>query len=195
MQAFRRINDVLICDFEDTETHVLCGLVVSLIEVLLDAAPGCTGPGTSRTDTPEDIFAQLERELIGNDAFCDDPNPDPVLARMFPDPYPDDPRASQDFHRYTRVAQRDQKVAHARVVLEDVKASHQGRCVVESRNVEAWLKTLSAIRLALSVRLGIRTAEDAEALEELDVDDPMSAVAAIYDWLGFVLESLVVTLE
>lgn len=195
MQAFRRINDVLICDFEDTETHVLCGLLVSLIEVLLDAAPGCAGPGTSRTAAPDDVFAQLERELIGNDAFREDPNPDPVLARLFPDPYPDDPLASADFHRYTRVSQRDQKVAQARIVLDDIRACHQGRCVVEIRNVDAWLKTLSAVRLALSVRLGIRTAEDAEALEELDIEDPMSAVAAIYDWLGFVLESLVVTLE
>ena len=62
MQAFRRISGKLVCDFDDTERHVLCGLVISLIEVLLDAVPGCTGPGTDRITDTDDLFAQLERE-------------------------------------------------------------------------------------------------------------------------------------
>lgn len=195
MQAFRRVSGKLVCDFDDTERHVLCGLVISLIEVLLDAVPGCTGPGTDRIADAEDLFAQLERELITSDAFCGDPNPDPLLGRLFPDPYPDDPAASADFQRYTKVAQRDQKVNDARIMLADLHAITDGRCVVEMDNADAWLKTLSAVRLALSIRLEVRTAEDIDALAELDANDPMSAVAAIFDWLGFVVESLVVTLE
>ena len=64
------------------------------------------------------------------------------------------------------------------------------RCAVPDEHIDAWLKTLTAVRLALSVRLGILTADDADRLAELPEDDPMAAVFSVYEWLGWVQESL-----
>ena len=48
--------------------------------------------------------------------------------------------------------------------------------------VQAWLRTLAAIRLVLATRLGIEGADDH------DEDDPRFG---IYDWLGYRLDGLV----
>lgn len=201
MQAFRRCAAGLACVFEPAEISLLEGMLGQLIELLLDDSPGFNGPGTrpyvaSRPD--DDIFTRLEREMAPGEAdfFDDEPSFDPVLHRLFPDPYPDDPAASHDFQRFTHHAQLDDKVSAARTVLSDLQATHGGgRCAVPPAHTTAWLKSLTNIRLALSVRMGIGDAEDAERLAELPDDDPRSWIFSIYEWLGWVQESLLAAAE
>ena len=57
--------------------------------------------------------------------------------------------------------------------------------------MEAWLRTLTSVRLAVATRLGITDAETAERLAELPDDDPRSFLASVYDWLGFAQETMV----
>ncbi|MFT3862257.1 DUF2017 family protein [Micropruina sp.] len=81
----------------------------------------------------------------------------------------------------------------AQVVLSALIETNAGRdpVVVRSVDLEAWLKTIAAIRLTLSVRLGIETADDIDALERLDKHEPRAVLYGMYEWLGYFLESLI----
>lgn len=200
MHAFQRDAAQVSCRFEPSEVSLLAGLLNQLIELLLNDSPGADGPGTRRmapTSVEDDIFARLEREMAPQgDYFGDNPSLDPVVQRLFPDAYPDDPEASHDFQRFTRAAQLDDKVGAARLVLSDLATvCDQGRCAVPDGHTTAWLKSLTNVRLALAVRLDINDAEDADFAAELPDDDPRSWIYAIYEWLGWVQESLLAAHE
>ena len=79
---------------------------------------------------------------------------DPVLARLLPDAYRDDPEAAGEFRRYTELSLRDGKVAAARTVLGTLPA-RGGRVRLSQPDAEAWLRALNDVRLALGVRLGV----------------------------------------
>ena len=115
-----------------------------------------------------------------------------MIQRLFPDAYADDRVAAEEFHRYTADEQRRGRLAAAHLVLADLAATHAGRrpVTVASGHVDAWLKTVNSVRLSLAVRLGIEAEDDHEELERLPADDPRAYVLELYDWLGFVLESL-----
>ncbi|MFB9620406.1 DUF2017 family protein [Brooklawnia cerclae] len=195
MRAFRRHRAMVSCEFEEAEVELLRGLLGQLVELLLDDAGGHFGPGTQRVaplPDDDDIFARLEHEMTGDNQDIGDvaPHLDPVLQRLFPDAYPGDPVASHEFHRFTQTAQRDDKVVAAQVVMADLDQCDSGHCVVPDDHTDAWLKSLTNVRLALAVRLGIECAEDAEDLSELPDDNPRTWVFSIYEWLGWVQESL-----
>ncbi|MEZ5129651.1 MAG: DUF2017 family protein [Micropruina glycogenica] len=81
----------------------------------------------------------------------------------------------------------------AKLVLDALVETNGGRepVVVRATDLEAWLRTITAIRLAQAVRLGIETADDVQALEELDEDEPRAVLYGMYEWLGHFLESLI----
>ena len=56
-----------------------------------------------------------------------------------------------------------------------------------------WLGTLNDIRLALGTRLGIEQDDDA-VWDALPADDPRGTVHQIYQWLGWMQETLVAAL-
>jgi hypothetical protein len=60
--------------------------------------------------------------------------------------------------------------------------------------VQAWLRTLTSVRIAVATRLGITDAESAQELSELDDDDPRAFMVSVYDWLGFAQETLIAAL-
>ena len=47
------------------------------------------------------------------------------------------------------------------------------------------------MRLAIASRLGIDSEPDAEEIAFLDTDDPRAQVFEIYQWVGFLQETLV----
>ncbi len=57
--------------------------------------------------------------------------------------------------------------------------------------MEAWLRTLTSVRLAVATRLGITDAETADELADLPEDDPRSFLVSVYDWLGFAQETMI----
>ena len=57
-------------------------------------------------------------------------------------------------------------------------------------DLDAWLKTLTAVRLSLAARLGIETAEDAAELDGLPDEDPRLFVYRVYEWIAYLSENL-----
>lgn len=114
---------------------------------------------------------------------------DSALDRLTPDPYPDDREASAEYRSGTREDLLDQRLVDARAVRTALEDFEPGRAVetpsgveVPREELDAWLRTFSAIRLVLASRLGI-THDDAP-----DLQDPRYGT---YDWLGYRLEMLV----
>ncbi len=131
--------------------------------------------------------SQLEEMLaLSDSALLPD---DPVLARLLPDAYPDDPEAAGEFRRYTESGLRSGKVAAARTVLDTLPESG-GRVQLSADEAQAWLRSLNDIRLALGVRLDVT--EDREAmLERASHGGPQAAGLWVYDWLTLLQETLV----
>ena len=120
---------------------------------------------------------------------------DPALARLLPDAYSDDPEASAEFRRFTAERLAEQKADNARVVIASLsgpagEVPDDARAVdvrLDAEQAQAWLRTLTDIRLALAAGLGIEQDGD-----EGDVHDLESATRrAVYDWLAVVQEFLV----
>jgi hypothetical protein len=132
-----------------------------------------------------------------------DPPDDPVLARLLPTAYREDEDAAAEFRRYTESDLRDGKAATAATMIDTLEEAGLpddvgvGSAVVvdlelDGEQTMAWLKGFNDLRLALAVRLGVEEDEEAHrALETLPEDDPRSHLFAIYDWLGFLQETLV----
>jgi hypothetical protein len=60
--------------------------------------------------------------------------------------------------------------------------------------VQSWLRALTDIRLSLAVRLGIESEEDTQLVAQSG-DDAIVAMSDIYEWLGYVQETLISALE
>ena len=114
---------------------------------------------------------------------------DPVLARLLPDAYRDDPEAAGEFRRYTEPALRSAKHAAAQEML-DTLPDAGGRIQLTQDQALSWLKSLNDVRLALGVRLGV-TEDFEEQWARLKPDDPQWTAFEVYAWLGAVQESLV----
>ena len=132
-------------------------------------------------------LAALEAMVHGPGA--EEPPEDPVLARLLPDGYRDDPAAAGEFRKYTEPALRSTKHAAAREML-DTLPENGGRVQLTNQQALSWLKALNDVRLALGVRLGV-TEEFEEQWARLKPDDPKWAAFEVYGWLGAVQESLV----
>lgn len=185
--------------FDKGEAGLLASLVEQVVEVL-DPTGQVQRSRTARPagpDPEQDPFAQWEADFSAEVAgSVDDPEAgidldDPVVRRIFPDAYPDDPAASHDFRRFTQAQQREQKVTDAQVVLADLAGTgRRGVCHVEAEAVPAWLKTMTAVRLALAARLGIVDETSASEVAELPEQDPRSWVHELYQWTGWLQECL-----
>lgn len=141
--------------------------------------------------------AQLESlvtdfiELVGSERD----ETDPAIARLAPDVYPDDAEASRAFSAATRQDLLDRRAVDAetvRIALSGFRADPQSlsetealvtrEVVIPAADVDAWMRTLTAIRLVIASRLDIRGEDDH------DPDDPRYGV---YDWLGYRLELVI----
>lgn len=168
-----------------------------LIPLRPGADPGAghpTGTGEGEDEEPFDPFALWEQELDANRPEAERPT-DPVLLRLFPDAYPNDPKASAEFRRYTEPDQRQRKIDEALVVLSCLEASERGDKPVRVTpdQVEPWLRTLAALRLVLAERIGISN-ETPHGDPDAAMPEARDFMHEVYDWLGFVQESLLMAL-
>jgi hypothetical protein len=125
---------------------------------------------------------------------------DPVLARLFPAAYREDEDAAGEFRRYTETDLRSGKAGNAGLLIDALEEAGLPGEVEEAglfidvelspEEAMAWLKCFTDMRLALATRLGIED-DDEGYWESLPDDDPRSHVHDIYDWLGFLQETLV----
>lgn len=124
--------------------------------------------------------------LIGMPAGDVDPPDDPVLARLLPDAYRDDPMAAGEFRRFTDADLRAGKRANAQAVLDSLPEVG-GRIDLDRDQADQWLGALNDMRLALGTALGVT--EDTD-LEHVDEEDPRAQGLHVYGWLGWLEESL-----
>jgi len=165
----------------------LVGQIMTLVEPGASDPPGDNPPSHGpTTGTPDDLDA-LEAMLYPPGA-AQTPE-DPVLARLLPDAYSDDPEAAGEFRRYTEPALRSAKYEVARQLLDTLPEAG-GRIQLSHDEALSWLKALNDVRLALGVRLGV-TEEFEQDWAKLKPDDPQWTAYEVYAWLGAVQESLV----
>jgi hypothetical protein len=145
------------------------------------------GLPTEGTVDADDLAAMVE--LTDNAELPDDP----VLARLLPDAYRDDPEASGEFRRYTEQGLRSGKAAAARTVLATLPASG-GRIRLTEPEAQAWLRSLNDVRLALGTRLGVTDDFD-DQVADMAAEDPRAAYVGVYQWLAFLQETLVQALS
>jgi hypothetical protein len=176
--------------FDPAEANVIANLASQVIELLRDRN------GARVTDT-DPLVSELG---LGGPS---QPPEDPVLQRLLPDAYRDNPEDSGEFRRFTESALTSAKVANAETVLATLAAgglnvADESEAPVEIElgpdEVQAWLRSLTDIRLSLAVRLGIETEEDTMLLENSS-DQSLVAMAELYGWLGYVQETLVQALS
>jgi len=152
-----------------------------------EAAEGAEAPAAGPDAADDDLAAQLG---LSDNAVLP---ADPILARLLPDAYADDPGAAAEFRRYTEVSLRSGKVAAARTVLETLPPDG-GQVRLGEADAQAWLRALNDVRLSLGVVLGVTDDFD-EQVDEMSAEDPRAAYIGVYQWLAYLQESLVEALE
>jgi hypothetical protein len=118
---------------------------------------------------------------------------DPVVERLFPDVYPDDPQNSADMRRYTEDDLKSAKLDQAGAMLAALPDGG-GEVSLDDDEAETWLRALTDVRLALGLRLDVRDDTDLEAeIDEAVLHDPTSPRVdqlSVYAFLTYLQESL-----
>jgi len=124
---------------------------------------------------------------------------DPVLARFFPTAYPDDEESAGEFRRFTESALREGKAGAASTVIDTLEEAglppepEDGLFIdVELDDAAAmtWMRSFTDMRLAIATRLGVEEGDE-DYWATVPDDDPRAQVHDIYDWLGYLQETLV----
>lgn len=124
---------------------------------------------------------------------------DPVLQRLFPTAYPDDADAAADFRRFTETTLRDRKAATAADVIDTLEEAGLPQDPVDGLWIDVeldkqralgWLKAFTDMRLAIATRLGVEEGDE-DFWESLPEEDPRAQVHDIYQWVGYLQETLV----
>jgi hypothetical protein len=180
--SFRRTPGGVVVTFDEVEASLLRHLVGEVCD-LLDAGADPTGLGPDEPDGPD---AALRAELSGLDGPAPATPEDPVLGRLLPDGYRDDPAAAQEFRRFTESSLREQKHKVAVGLLADLPGDGGGEVRLDRETVERWLAALNDVRLALGTRLGV-----VEDMSEPDPEHPDAPAYVVYLWLTELQEVLV----
>jgi hypothetical protein len=201
MAGFRGTSGGATARFAAAQAAIIRDLVGQVVELIgADAeddsaiGPDERTPGEPGQPGPADrpISADDLEAMVGFTENLELPD-DPVLARLLPDAYRDDPEASGEFRRYTEQGLRSGKAAAARTVLATLPPGG-GRIRLSEAEGQAWLRALNDVRLALGVRLGVTDDFD-EQVADMGPDDPRSAYVGVYQWLAFLQETLVQALS
>lgn len=178
---------LVIANFSGFEADLLRSLAAQLVELLRDEQPEV-----------DEHLDPLEA-MFNFSGPVDEPE-DPVLLRLFPTAYADDPEAAGEFRRYTEPSLREGK---ERTALAVISALEDGGLPPEAEDLDlvidveldaeeagAWLRALTDLRLALAARLGVEEGDE-EFWLALPDEDPRAAAHDIYDWLAYLQETLV----
>jgi len=182
-----RRSGLVIANFTGFEADLLRSLASQLVELLRnERAVPVTG-----TDPLEAMF-----DFSGPTTEPDDP----VLLRLFPNAYPEDEEAASEFRRFTEGGLRNGKADAAGAIIDGLEEAglpqqleEEGLIIdVELDEVTAlaWLRSFTDVRLALATRLGIEE-DDEDYWLTLPEDDPRSQAHDIYEWVGYLQETLV----
>jgi len=157
-------------------------------------------PHEATGDPFEDLVARLGLPRLGDPgkeaAGVAPPAPrDPALDRLLPSAHRDDPELSAEFRRLTEHGLREGKAANLATAISALLAADGDKVRLDQDQAQAMVVALTDVRLLLGERLGLRTDEDADALqhrvETADEDDPQLYLASYYDFMTWLQESLI----
>jgi Domain of unknown function (DUF2017) len=199
MAGFRRSSGGATARFGAAQASIIRDLVGQVLELIGgdeldgDELDGDELDGGTLDDGPRGpangtVGADDLAAMIGLTEDAELPE-DPVLARLLPDAYRDDPEASGEFRRYTEHGLRSGKAAAARTVLATLP-SRGGRVRLSRPEAQAWLRALNDVRLALGTRLEVTDDFDDQVVH-MSPDDPRVAYVGVYQWLAYLQETLV----
>lgn len=193
MSAFvrHRRSRRIIAHFSGFEADLLRSLAAQLVELLRNEAA-----------VPRDDVDPLEAML---DFTGPESEPeDPVLARLFPTAYQHDAEAASEFRRYTEGGLRDGKAAAAVSIIDTLEEAglppelqRDGLVIdveLEQATALTWMRSFTDLRLALATRLGVED-DDEDYWDALPDDDPRGQAHDIYQWVGYLQETLVAALS
>jgi hypothetical protein len=111
---------------------------------------------------------------------------DPALERLFPPAYQEDAELEQEYRELVRDDLVTAKESSLDVMAATLEASR-----LDEEQVLAWLGALNDLRLVLGTRLDVT-----EELYETGIpdDDPRASAYAVYHYLGWLEEQVVVGL-
>ena len=185
--ALHRRSGHVIATFSGFEADLLRSLASQLVELLRNEA------AVPRTGL--DSFEAM-LDFSGPTSEPDDP----VLARLFPTAYPQDEESAAEFRRFTEGALRDGKATGAATVIDTLEEAglppeltEDGLMIdleLDEATAETWLRSFTDLRLALATRLEVEEGDEAY-WHSLPDDDPRAQAHDIYDWVGYLQETLV----
>lgn len=184
-----RKSDRVIATFTGFEADLLRSLASQMVELLRNERAEPAAPTA-------DAFEALMSEFSG----ATTPPEDPVLARLFPTAYVDDDEAASDFRRFTEGGLRDGKAAASGMVIDTLEdaglppeLTEDGLVIdveLTRSEAETWMRAFTDVRLALATRLGVE-AGDEDYWHSLPDEDPRAQAHDIYEWVGYLQETLV----
>ncbi len=188
MSGFKRHrrSGASVATFTAFEADLLRSLAAQLIELLRNES----ATSSHETDPLEQLM-----DFSGPTSAPDDP----VLARLFPTAYPDDEEAAGDFRRFTESSLRDGKAGAAAAIIDALEEAglpsepEDGLFIdveLDPGDAMIWMRSFTDMRLAIATRLGVED-DDEDYWLSLPDDDPRAQVHDIYDWLGYLQETLV----
>ncbi|MBW8749854.1 MAG: DUF2017 domain-containing protein [Propionibacteriales bacterium] len=181
-----RKSGAAVTTFTAFEADLLRSLAAQLIELLRNES------------ATEDIASDSLEDLLDFTGPTREPE-DPVLARLFPTAYPEDEEAAAEFRRYTEADLRNGKAAGAATVIDTLEEAglpvepEDGLFIdieLDQPTALTWMRSFTDMRLAIATRLGIEDGDE-EIWYSLPDDDPRAQVHDIYDWVGYLQETLV----
>jgi ATP-dependent Clp protease adaptor protein ClpS len=130
-----------------------------------------------------EVEAELLRQLIGDleNLIAEDDDLDPVIKRLYPDGYSDDPEASAEFRDLVESGLRTERLSRTQACLGEIPDTG-GNMELDEDASDRWLRVLNDVRIAVGTRIGV--SEDAEL-------DPQNGAAQVYQWLTEVQALLV----
>jgi hypothetical protein len=184
-----RKSDRVIATFSGFEADLLRSLASQMVELLRNERAEPAPPSA-------DAFDALMAEFSGATTIPEDP----VLARLFPSAYTDDEESAADFRRFTEGGLRDGKAAASGLIIDTLEdaglppeLTEDGLMIdveLSRDEAETWMRAFTDIRLALATRLGVE-ADDEHYWHSLPDDDPRAQAHDIYEWVGFLQETVV----
>jgi uncharacterized protein DUF2017 len=184
------------------EASQLRALIVPVLDLLGEGSGSAGRPATASdpAGAGEDLEKLLAEAVEAAEAAegagaAEPPRApdDPVLARLLPDAYRDDPAAAGEFRKYTESSLREAKRYFAYTLLETLPPSG-GRVRLTADQARDWMRALNDVRLMLGVRLEV-TEEFEDQFNSLSPDDPRAAEFEAYSWVSAIQESLVRALD
>lgn len=177
----------VIATFSGFEADLLRSLAAQLVELLRNEAA-----------VPDEGRDPLEA-MLDFSGPTDAPE-DPVLARLFPTAYAEDHEAASEFRRFTEGGLRDGKARAAALVIDTLEEAglppqleEDGLMIdveLDEPAAQTWLRSFTDVRLALATRLGVEEGDE-EVWASLPDDDPRAQAHDIFEWVGYLQETLV----